>query len=658
LTRFTILFDQPLEHLNTIGDDGKTYALAFKAVDDQRPEALLFALQCPTLPVPNFELLNIRDLNHNPFYMSPVGHFISNSPAIPDQFLHFFIFDNFDYKKITFDKPWTSTKIINDLWKPALDVLRKLNDKGMGYRALRIHNLYENNNGSIVMGENISAPPGFLQGAAMEPLDQYQCVPYGREYKGAHDVYGLAVLSLFLLLGINPWTDNSENEIAIAKSNFGSFNGLMYHLNKKINIPSTNPMFMDIIAKMLIDDPNKRPSLMEIQEWVKNFSGSGNNSIVHNDSPPFDVKPLRLGNLDTWVKTHLALGFYIRTHLKESYSHLFTLDISDWVDSVLRKPELAQQLKKLNHEFSKKKNMKEDEALFQFIYTIDPTGPITWSYSTFCLNSMCHVLMMDPNFKKRKNSIADFFSSNIIGKLVRERNEKGVTQYYGCQEIFQSTPDYAIERIMYYLNPELHCQSPLTRQNFIRTIHELILMMDQLFSNTEMKFDNHMIAFIIQRSTKAIPNDMLKDLSHIEKAIRILAFIRLINYILKAENEKCPKNLFNYIYQICIPVLDQYKSKKTSDRLKLELDSARGSHDIDKLLAIVDNTSGLKSDHAAWLMAQKESESIDKNIQFITENYLQKNHLVKNKSRIINLSLCMLLSIFIGILVYNMMGDV
>ncbi len=152
-------------------------------------------------------------------------------------------------------RAWPEAELIEQLVKPAAQVLADLQTRGVTHRAIRPANLFQAARSTPVMlGAAWSAPPASHQPSWVEPPYSATCLPTGRgDGTIADDVYALGAVLLMLTLGFNPVEGVPEDDLLRKKLDEGSFAAL----TGQHRLPAG---MAELIRGMLADEPDHRPS--------------------------------------------------------------------------------------------------------------------------------------------------------------------------------------------------------------------------------------------------------------------------------------------------------------------------------------------------------------------------------------------------------------
>ncbi len=120
-----------------------------------------------------------------------------------------------------------------------LTPLRELHTRGQAHRAIRPTNLFYTSpgGGAVLLGENLTAPPGYNQADFLEPIESAQADPSGRDGMTlSDDLFALGGTILTLLLGRDPTADVGAEELMRRRIEASSFNAIAgtYELSRMV----------------------------------------------------------------------------------------------------------------------------------------------------------------------------------------------------------------------------------------------------------------------------------------------------------------------------------------------------------------------------------------------------------------------------------------
>src|SRR5690606_28678780 len=142
--------------------------------------------------------------------------------------------------------------------------LRHLHTIGVVHRAINPNNFFfmDAECQEIVLGDCVTAPPGYDQPPMFEPLERAAAAPAGRG-RGTNldDMFSLGASLVVLTLGHNPIARMKAEDLLLRRTNQGSYATICG--NARVPIQLLEPL-----RGLLADNPRERWGLDEMEMWV------------------------------------------------------------------------------------------------------------------------------------------------------------------------------------------------------------------------------------------------------------------------------------------------------------------------------------------------------------------------------------------------------
>ncbi|MGB0671522.1 MAG: hypothetical protein ACPGNT_08500, partial [Rhodospirillales bacterium] len=148
--------------------------------------------------------------------------------------------------------------------EPLSGALLDFQNRGITHRAIRPNNLFfmDAEKTDIVLGDCVTAPPGFDQPLVFEPVERAMSSPAGRgDGDSRDDLYAFGVTLVFMLLGTNPLARMSEDALINTKLEQGTYTTLCGR--ERVPVPMLEPL-----RGMLSDDAHERWGPDELELWI------------------------------------------------------------------------------------------------------------------------------------------------------------------------------------------------------------------------------------------------------------------------------------------------------------------------------------------------------------------------------------------------------
>jgi hypothetical protein len=354
--------------------------------------------------------------------------------------------------------------VLREVLLPAmLDGLQALHAKGITHRALRPDNIFFLNEreDALAIGECVSALPGYDQPADLEPIDRAAASPEGRgDGTPACDLYALGA-TLARLSGGKPPPDHDPEQRLIARMERGSFEVIAGEI--KCSAP-----IRELIAGLMADDPAHRWTIEDVRAWILNPRAGA----------PSVVQP-RNGTRPYSFQGHSATQPRVVVHL---YSHnveaarqdLQRGHLSRWVRSSLGHNDLADAIEVLvgrPDELARTPRMIDEDLVSRICCMLDPIGPVTYRGLSIMADGFVGAISqvaLAGDGDALKTIVAMINLNLPLTALRSPIAPDNLKDLEARQSALRATirskyAEAGLERVLYELDPELPCLSPLVR---------------------------------------------------------------------------------------------------------------------------------------------------------------------------------------------------
>ncbi|TCS62514.1 protein kinase domain-containing protein [Varunaivibrio sulfuroxidans] len=598
-------------------------AKAYHAEDNRNPERNLYVLICnPALPIRQRELKAVTGsalrglitvIDHGPVewplfeqramaivYERPMG----------GRFL-----DASSKRKIKINEYEIPRKII----APLLASLNDLAELGVTHRNIRLENLYflDKERHQLVLGDFVSAPPGYHQPAVYEPVTRAMAMPSGRGSGNLGiDIYTLGVLLVFLLVGRNPMGKMTDEEMITSKCENGSYAALC----GRERIPMT---ILEPLRGMLSDDPDERWDLNAIELWL---NGQKKTPIQRRPVP----KPkTRINFMGKDHKTTRTLAFSMGRHVSEAAQLIKDGKLEVWLRQSLDMGDRADAVTaaiahaKVN---DGRFEGSDDYFVCKVCAMIDPNAPLLYKGLSFLPEGFGYVLGVSVLFEENIQAASEVLHHNIAAFWFASQTHFP-SETLGMNKSFQSLMSlikinemgFGIERCLYELLPGLPCQSPLIKTAYVTEIEGLLPALDDVANNTETQtkpIDRHIAAFIAARFKHDISPHLkaLSDPKEETATIGMLSLLALVQWRLKIPTLF---GLSSWIGGQLGAAIATYHSRATRRKIEQAIPSLVRKGSLPELFDLIDNIDKRRSDiegfeeaKSAFFAAEKEILSL------------------------------------------------
>lgn len=613
--RYEIHPDRPLPELRSPN------AAGFVAVDRDRPTSSLFGLVCDAELPPRHEVLAaLRGLRAEALLV-PHDWGVIDWPATGRK--HFaIIFDRPTGGRVVQTltqaiEPMHEDELIHHVLPPLISSLRELLTAGFTHRAIRPTNLFWRDaaHRALAFGECVSTPPAALQPILCETIESAMAMPAGRgNGTASDDLYALGVTIVFLLLGRNPVAALSDDQLLADKIGRGTYNALLR--GERIN-----GAIVEALRGLLTDDPRERWNVQDLEMWLEGRRLSPKQpALVKRAARPFEFA----GHA---FFTARALGYAFSRDPASAARTLKAPDFEIWMQRSLCDEERSKMLAAALAEGHDVGLTGHDERLVARVsIALDPAAPIRYKGFAAAIDGFGSALVAAFRGRGSVQQIAEamggrlpqfWFSvqSGLKPELVPIL--KGFERLRLHLE--DRRPGFGIERIVYEMNPKLHCLSPAIEAEYVIEAGDVLTALERVSekrTGDEFLVDRHLAAFIAARYRGA-GTDWFDSLNSPEPAQRALGVLYLMSRLQSFKGPTATPALAQRIGRQLPLIVDRYHNRARRQRLKAELPKMIARGNLSDLLSFIDNAADRVRDLQGFQQAQRDYGVIDRDLDLL-----------------------------------------
>ncbi len=428
-------------------------------------------------------------------------------------------------------KPLGQTMMMNQVLKPVASILGKLAFNGITHRAIRPDNLYygDSTRSSVMLGECVSAPPGYNQPMMFETIESGMAMAAGRHAgTPADDIYALGVTTLILLLGRNPVPYLKDEELLHAKIVQGSY-GVLVGKNDILQ------SMREPLRGMLCDDPAQRWGNDELQMWL-----NGRRQATTRITPPAKAMRAFRFNGNNYFTTR-ALANALAGKWDTITASVNAEDIANWVDRSIGDDDGAAAVnmvagKSLDKGGDSLKSSLMAARVARLCMALDPKAPIRYKNFSAVFDGLGPALAANFDDHNMVHTIEELLLHEL--PLFWLGMQKGTTGEHPArirlakrliQYVTKPRLGFGIERCLYELNPTQRCLSPLISHAGVTEIHQLLPAMERVAQPGKTPpMDRHISAFIAARFAGDVNESFVAIADKRDNTRPTIGFLRLI----------------------------------------------------------------------------------------------------------------------------------
>lgn len=611
LKRFRIQFEQRLSGLASAG----TVAFGASAADGGTNN---FALVCDPHLTPRVSALPIlRKLEHANL-LTPVEW--GTVSIAGDQRRKFaIVFDKptggrvLSSLAVPFD-PITEEIAIRNFLTPITDLLGELQRIGVPHGAINpVNFFYRDNSRSVVMlGECVTTPPGARQPVLFAPVEVALAAPLARgRGSSPDDIYALGVTLIVLLLGQNPLALLSDREVIAAKIEKGTY----VALQSERRLPTG---MSELLRGLVSDDPRTRWTLGDIEDWLLT-RGPLMRPAAQAQRP---TRPFEFRGEQLTMERKLAFAFAAAP--AEAAASIRSRKFDLWLQNTLGAEQNQLNLMEMarNRDAEGEGGEHRDDLLVARIcIALDPLAPIRYRGLSVALDGFGSLL-------------AATHKSKDSPEVLNEMMKQGLPQFWlmasplttdGARlakafRNWQNADERVLgqERILYEMNPDLHCLSPLVESDYVLDVADLLPALEQRATSGfggSLPVDRHITAFTASRSSFA--GEWISLLQSPTPADRVLGALQILARIQRGVPQLSLPRLSQWFADQAKASVNRYHNRKTRNRLAGEIPKTAKTGNLSELLAIVDNFQEESRDASGFALAMQHHNAITAELQRI-----------------------------------------
>lgn len=528
-------------------------------------------------------------------------------------------------------EPFSEDRLIKNFLTPVIALMRDMSARGVTHRAIRVNNLFYSDKArkNVVLGDCLTAPPGLHNDPLFEPLEQGMADPSGRGSGGVgDDVYALGVIVIFLTLGKLPRQAMDPTEAINRKIAQGSY-GI---LTAGARIPAS---VVELLRGMLSDDPRERWSLREIELWL----GGRRLTPKQPKLPNKAARPMIVGGTEgdnpRTVAEALARNWLIAPDIVRGQ------DFDNWVRRSLGDDRVLENVNKVLGSAAVIEAVPEadnQKLVTRACMALDPPAPLRHKGFSAFMDGVGNALAIGFERDDVRQKVAEFINARLIGQwmTLQARNRSELNELYSTFDklpalINQGGPGFGIERVLYELNPNLHCRSPQIETFYITRIEELVPALERAAQRQDrgtQPIDRHIAAFTAAR-TSEIDDRYLRPLAAQEHVgtERTLAMLKLLVRVQAvSKNGPCP-NLCGWFAELMTPAINSFHNLKIRKAVEVSVARAVEAGLLIELLNIFGDAKAAQRDSQGYQRAQQEHTQCNAQMQQLSIEIENKEHL-------------------------------
>ncbi|HAA92632.1 MAG TPA: hypothetical protein DCE33_09315 [Rhodospirillaceae bacterium] len=605
--RYDVHPEQPLKQYDS------SPALAYAASEKRNPSRQLFALVCDPKQPPRHDMISSTRRINQKGLLRIVDWCVVNW-SLEGRRCPVLIYDRPRGNRVIANigdpiETVSEEAVSRNFIQPVTAALRELYNQGITHRAIRPTNLFYDSvsatQANVMLGECLASPTGINQPAVYETIESAMAPPNGRGPGSiADDLYSFGVTILAMLTGRSPCSEMTDDEVIDAKLAQGSYGALIAGHRLSLTM-------MEVVRGLLMDDVEERWTLEDLDFWIAG----------RRLSPKQQAMPAKASRAFSFEDRELLTGRDVARAFEKRWDAAIEPvrggALDTWLRRSLGDEEAIEAVNSAKAAVSVTGTETDDRLLARIIIALDPEGPVrfkSFSASIDGIGGQIAAGYTDENIRKdfaealRANLIA--FSCEMLGGSASDKM-RYIPQYDKMKPFLESTDiGQGIERVVYELNPNLPCQSPLLETEYVYDMSEMLHAYERMAqSNPDgmgALVDRHVAAFVATRMKGGLTAE-LRDLENrFDPAAVAIANVRILGHVQEQAGAVKVPNLCAVAVKMLEPAVERFHSRQQRDTVKHRLQQISKDGRLADILRLVDNSQYLENDRTSYRNAVRE----------------------------------------------------
>lgn len=595
-------------------------AEAYRAIDRSRRGDALFALVCDRGLPPRQDAIELLAPLRVDELMTPNASGVIEWPPLGRRCLAM-IFAEPGGARVSegLDRdipPVSEDEALNVVLPPLLTALKALFALGLTHRAIRPTNLYRRaGDRRFVLGECVSAPPAYGQAVSIETIESGLALPSGRgPGTPADDLYALGVTLVYLLIGRDPTRGMSDEQILVEKMNRGSFAMLLAGERPPLKI-------LEILRGLLADDPRERWTLNDLHGWIERKRLA----IKQYLPPKRAARPLEVG--DSGYSTARALAHAFARNPKAAARLIRSGELEAWLQRSLADPERSAAVALAID--GADASTQEARYVARVTMALDPRAPVRYGNFAAAVDGLGPALAEAYLAGNGMATIAELIAARLpqfwftLQTGFKPEQSAFLKTYDRYRQLLDDRrPGFGVERLLYELNPGLHCLSPSIERDCVIDPSALLPALERASASNhlgELVIDRHVAAFLAVRCRQAVA-DWHDDLASPAPERRIEGTLHVLARLQKFYGPAAVISLGERMGREVPVLVDLFHSQSRRKRLRAAIAKPSGQGNLVALLNVVASPAEQRRDEAEYRAAKSEHAAIGRALQTLRED--------------------------------------
>lgn len=532
---------------------------------------------------------------------------------------------------------------------PMIGALQELSRVGLVHGSIRPTNIFWRFGSATApqLGECMSAPAGYDQPALFEPIERAMSLPMGRgPGQAIDDCYAFGVTLALIILGHNPLQGLDDRTITQMKIDRGSFAAIVG--NRRVHASH-----IELLRGLLADEQRLRWNASDLELWQSGRRLTMKNADIGRNAS----RAFAFAGQEYWQVKPLAAA--LANHVPEAVRVLEDGHLEKWLRRALGDEIKANDLDeaRMSLKESGKSAHYEEQLVARSCVALDPSSPIYYRGMTMLPTGISGLLveMVSAGNSANVQILSEIIASQLVTFWIEMQKDAKTDlvplgqQYERMRTLLEKTTfGNGVERVVYELNPGLHCLSPIVRAHYVMSPKMLTTALEHVAAANRSRepMDRHIAAFLLARGHRNEPlfEAMNAPGNTPRRGVALLTIFSELQF--RYGPDSLP-NLAQWLLPMLEPAAQRFLGKRMKDSLRSAMKEAAMKGDLGQMLQLVDDPKRIERDQQDFVAARILYLNILKEINTLEKHMANRSIMIQSFGKPLAASLSSFLSIAI-----------
>jgi eukaryotic-like serine/threonine-protein kinase len=474
----------------------------------------------------------------------------------------------------------------------------------------------------IMLGECVSSATASLQPAVFLPIEAALAAPAARgQGLLADDIFALGVTATCLLFGGNPVAGVADEALMRARIEIGSYGAIIGDRR----VPAGMSEFL---RGLLADDPKLRWNLDEIEEWL-----TSRRFVLRQGLPVRRAtRPFVFGGRPYFVPRALSYG--LAGSVESGVSVARSPELEMWAQRAIGDEVGAKLIKAAQSESvaTGSPDQRDAALVSRICIALDVQAPIRYRGLAAAADGLGSLLAGAFLEQGPIQTIAEAIALRLPQFWLTTRKPPSA-EHVALFKLFERLHTLiddrrlgcGVERVLYELNPSLHCLSSLIERDHVHVLAGFLPAVERAAARIDSGelIDRHCAAYVAARF-KTVAAEWVDALASGDPARRLAGVLRVMARLQAYGGPAATPNLVKWAARRAVPLIEAYHHRPTRRRLAEQLEKATQAGRLSELLLVIDNPVEAQRDARGFVDAKRAHAVVERELDRLATEATQR----------------------------------